>query len=148
MLKSFLLRSTLVGMMALCVHQTQAQEYEKTPQGVKAVVQSADISVEFYTPSTVRVLKSPSGRSFEKKSLSVVAQPESVKFSASSRDGKVLLKSDALQVELDLSTGELAFFDKKASSLLKETGVPSFVPVDDAGTPAYQGEAGFYLGAG
>ena len=145
MLKSFLLRSTLVGMMALCVHQTQAQEYEKTSQGVKAVVQSADISVEFYTPSMVRVLKSPSGRSFEKKSLSVVAQPENVKFSASSRDGKVLLKSDALQVELDLATGELAFYDKKASSLLKETGMPSFVPVDDAGTPAYKVKQAFTL---
>lgn len=44
-----------------------AQTYQRTAQGVKMTTQELDIQVEFYSPSIVRVYKSPKGVSYEKK---------------------------------------------------------------------------------
>lgn len=44
-----------------------AQKYQLTGNGLKASVGGTDVELQFYNASTVRVLKSPQGRSFEKK---------------------------------------------------------------------------------
>lgn len=134
---------------ALCISAwASAQHYEKTDNGVKAVVGTTDICVEFYTPSTVRVLKSVAGQPFTKESLSVVARPETVKFSLTDAEGGLLLQSAALQVKLDLQTGRLAFCNRSDGSLLLgEAGTPGFVKVDDAGVPSYRVRQSFTLEA-
>lgn len=50
-----------------CVAAAWAQDYQKTAYGVKATVNAVDVEVQFFTPSVVRILKSPHGESFEKK---------------------------------------------------------------------------------
>lgn len=74
-----------------CVAAAWAQDYQKTAYGVKATVNAVDVEVQFFTPSVVRILKSPHGESFEKKSLSVVASPGEVGFKISSRRGILCL---------------------------------------------------------
>ncbi len=54
----------------------QAQTWQKTNDGIKTTVNNVAIEIEFYNPSTVRIIKSPQGNSFTKKSLSVIATPQ------------------------------------------------------------------------
>lgn len=122
-----------------------AQRYEKSDNGVKAVIGTTDISVEFYTPSTIRVLKAPTGKAFTKESLSVIATPGTVKFSLTDNGGQLLLRSTALQVRLDLNSGRIDFSNTNGSPLLSETGTPSFTPTDDVGTPSYKVRQAFRL---
>ncbi len=63
--------------MLLCLGLfSQAQSYQKMPQGVKTTVQGIDVEVAFYSPSIVRVYKTPEGSSYDKKSLVVMKEPE------------------------------------------------------------------------
>ena len=46
-----------------------AQNTERTTQGMKCTTQGMDIRVEFYSPSIVRVYKTPEGKPYNKESL-------------------------------------------------------------------------------
>ena len=75
------------------------------------------VSVEFYTPQTVRVVKSLNGHTYEKQSLVVIAKPEDVKVT---RNGNTL-SSSVLSVKVDPRTGTLTFL-AKGKTLLREKG--------------------------
>ena len=75
------------------------------------------VSVEFYTPQTVRVVKSLNGHTYEKQSLVVIAKPEDVKVT---RNGNTL-SSSVLSVKVDPRTGALTFL-AKGKTLLREKG--------------------------
>ena len=64
----------------ICVAVAWAQDYQKTAYGIKTTVNDVDVEVQFFTPSVVRIVKSPHGEDYEKKSLSVVASPKEVGF--------------------------------------------------------------------
>ena len=53
----------------VCATWLSAQDYQKTAYGIKAAAGGVDVEVQFFTPSVVRVVKSPQGEHFEKKSL-------------------------------------------------------------------------------
>ena len=59
-----------------------AQNTERTPQGMKCTTQGMDIRVEFYSPSIVRVYKTPEGKPYNKESLVVVKSPEKTRTTA------------------------------------------------------------------
>ena len=65
-----------------------AQNTERTPQGMKCTTQGMDIRVEFYSPSIVRVYKTPEGKPYNKESLVVVKSPETVKVDFSEEAGQ------------------------------------------------------------
>ena len=66
-----------ISLLLLCLGLfSQAQSYQKMPQGVKTTVQGIDVEVAFYSPSIVRVYKTPEGSSYDKKSLVVMKEPE------------------------------------------------------------------------
>jgi alpha-D-xyloside xylohydrolase len=60
--------------MGLC--SVWAQSYQKTELGVKTSANSTAIEIQVYSPSIVRVLKSPEGKPFKKESLSVIKTPQ------------------------------------------------------------------------
>jgi len=82
-----------------------------------------EVSVEFFAPGIVRVLKTPAGQPHQKKSLVVTAKPEEVKVSQRGNT----LSSGMLTVKLDPRTGALTF-SAKGKTLLREKGLPSFEP--------------------
>ena len=49
---------------------SKAQTWQKTGTGIKATVNNVDVEIQFYAPSTVRIIKYPLGQVFNKKSLS------------------------------------------------------------------------------
>ncbi|MFI1745118.1 TIM-barrel domain-containing protein [Thalassobellus sediminis] len=97
------------------------KSYTKTELGLKAEVDSFEIELQFYSSKSIRVLKSKKGFDFEKKSLSVIANPQTTLRSIKEiGDTIVQISSESLAVNLDLSSGKLVFLDKNGNVLLNE----------------------------
>jgi alpha-D-xyloside xylohydrolase len=122
--------------IALCIPHVAAQHVEEIPGGMKADVNGNEITLQFFSPGTLRVTKIPAGAPSPEKSLSVTATPAGVATSMRKSGGSVDIKSDAMTARLNLKDGSLTFYNAKGKTMLKENGAPSFTPVDDAGTPA------------
>ncbi|MBR4130074.1 MAG: DUF5110 domain-containing protein [Bacteroidaceae bacterium] len=74
------------------------------------------IQVEFYTPSIVRILKTPLGTDLQKKSLVVIAEPEDLRLNSTSNS----VSSKELTVKVEPKTGALTFISAKGKVLLRE----------------------------
>ena len=125
---------------------SEAQSYQKTDLGIKTVIKSISIEIQFYTPSIVRIVKSPLGRSFTKESLSVIKKPQKTGFSVKQQGDRVYLKTQAFNTSLNLITGEIIYSTLKDESLLKEKqdGV-KFTPFNDAGDNTFSAFQSFVL---
>ena len=66
-----------------------AQNVQRTSQGIKCATQGMDVNIEFYSPSIVRVYKTPSQKSCNKESLVIVKTPETTPVSFGEK-GKIL----------------------------------------------------------
>ena len=82
------------------------------------------ISIEFFTPSIVRVVKSPTGHQYDKQSLVVIAKPEEVQ---ATKKGNAI-SSSVLTVKVDPRLGNITFTDHRGRVLLRENGT-AFEPV-------------------
>jgi alpha-D-xyloside xylohydrolase len=116
----------------------KAQSYQKTDYGVKAKINSIDIEIQFYGAVSVRVLKSPLGTSFKKESLSVIKKPQKIKLSIKDQKDVVSMKSNRIEVDLNLKTGMIAYSTITGEKLLteKESGV-KFTDFNDAGVKTF-----------
>ena len=127
---------------------SMAQTYQKVVQGVTTVAQGLNIEVKFYSPSIVRVYKTPMDKPYAKESQVVVKSPEQVTVQYVNKGDNVLLKSAELQVECNTQTGGVCFYDAKGQQLLKDKdNGTSFAPKDDAGTASFQMRNAFQLKA-
>lgn len=132
----------------VCATWLSAQDYQKTAYGIKAAAGGVDVEVQFFTPSVVRVVKSPQGEHFEKKSLAVVASPGEVGVKVGIKDGAIVMDTKVLQVNLDTSTGAFSYRTADGKFLLAEKPVEKpFVPFDDAGDATYNVYQAFKLDA-
>ena len=87
------------------------------------VVGNTKICVEFYTPQTVRVVKSLKSHDYEKQSLVVTTKHDDVKISQKGNT----VSSSALSVKVDPKTGAVTF-TAKGKTLLRERGAATFEP--------------------
>jgi len=117
---------------------SQAQSYQKTDTGIKTVVNSVGIEIQFYGPSTVRIVKWPTGEAFTKKSLSVIKTPQKTAYSTKQTGDELTLAGEGLVVVLNQKTGQLSFKTPQGKPLLSEkaSGV-KFTDFDDAGNETY-----------
>ena len=60
--------STLLLAVLIISTGTYGQSYSRTDLGIKSAVDSIAIEIQFYSPSVVRVLKWPEGKTFTKES--------------------------------------------------------------------------------
>lgn len=139
------LAAILLLVCALVV-TANAQSYKKTELGIKTAINSIEVEIQFYSPTLVRVLKSPEGKSFTKQSLSVIKVPGKTDFSIKQKDNELSLKSKNIQVNLNLSNGRISFVTPKGGQLLneKEAGV-KFTDFDDVGEKTYKVSQSFAL---
>ena len=98
-----------------------------------------DVKVEFYTPSIVHIVKSPTGHQYTKQSLVVIASPENVNVT---QKGNTLM-SDVLTVKVDDKTGAVTF-SSKGKTLLREKS-HTFSPLNQTFT-LEKGETIYGLG--
>ena len=94
-----------------------------TGSPVEMQTSGTTVTLEFFTPSIVRVVKSPIGHTYEKQGLVVIARPDDVRIT---RKGHTV-SSDVLTVSLDAKTGALTF-TAKGKTLLREKGACLFEP--------------------
>lgn len=123
-----------------------AQSYEKTNLGVKSSINSTVVEIQFYSSKIVRVIKYPAGKTFEKKSLSVVKVAENTKFTIDKKGTNVSLKSSSVEAVLNLNDGTVNFKTLDGKSLLNEKKSGAvFTDFDDTGSKTYSITQSFVL---
>jgi alpha-D-xyloside xylohydrolase len=136
----------IVSFVFICFITANAQLYKKTELGIKTKVNSSEIEIQFFNASTVRIVKLPEGKTFDKKSLSVIETPQKTDFSIKQAGDELLLKSENIQVDMNLKSGKISFSTSSNEPLLseKEEGV-GFTDFDDAGAKTYSVYQSFVL---
>lgn len=105
-----------------------------------------DVAIEFYSPTIVRVDKTPDNSKAEKNSLAVIMKSENVNVRQSVSNGNVVLASYSLDVVVNKSTRGIVFKDKRGSVLLRDKDHGTqFSDFNDAGTPSYNVRQAFLL---
>lgn len=135
-------------LLATCVAPLIAQTYQRTAHGVKTRLQGLNVEVAFYSPEIVRVVKYPITLPvFEKKSYSVIKEPEKVSLTTTDEGSNLVrMESDKLIVHLNTETGKVTFTSRAGKPLFteKEYGT-QFTNFDDAGTPSFEVRQAFML---
>lgn len=124
-----------------------SQKYQETENGIKTSIneKKIDVEVQWFTPNSLRILKTPLGKTVEKKSLSVIAKPNKsgVKI-ATSDNSKIVMKSPVLTVTLNTENGIITYAKTDGTVLLKENeNSKPFTPMKDADRDAYTVYQGF-----
>jgi alpha-D-xyloside xylohydrolase len=141
--RTFLLLLTLAAAAS-----APAQEYQRTDHGISATVKGKRIELQFFSPTIVRVLKSPTDTPAVKQSLAVIAQPQNVRFTVGTVSYALFIRTDSIQVALDLRNGMFVFSTSGGKTLLLENRSGSvFTPATDAGTATHTVGQSFMLDA-
>lgn len=124
-----------------------SQKYQETENGIKTSIneKKIDVEVQWFTPNSLRILKTPLGKTVEKKSLSVIAKPNKsgVKI-ATSDNSKIVMKSPVLTVTLNTENGIITYAKTDGTVLLKENeNSKPFTPMKDADRDTYTVYQGF-----
>ncbi len=125
---------------------SNGQIYQKTETGIKTTVKSINYEISFHTPSIVRIKKWPVNSCFLKESLSVVHNPAQTNIEINQTAKALLLKSEKLQVSIDLNNGSVSFISPSGETLLseKEKGA-GFTDFNDAGNKTHTVSQSFGL---
>lgn len=140
----------IIPVVALIMLATfaNAQKYERIPSGIRATVGSANaltIELTFYSPSIVRVVKTPAGKDAKTKSLSVIKTVENVKVEVKNEKNTVTLSSGVIIADLDLQKGTVSFRNTAGKKLLKESTTATFEDFNDAGNKTLRVTQSFLL---
>lgn len=128
----------ITTLLCAFIIQLEAHEYQKTTNGIKSIINDIEISIEFYSPEIVRILKSPSKNTLEKVSYSVIKKPELIEFSITDNKKNIILSSSKLLVNVKKETGKISFLTKEESILLSEKDYGTqFTPVKDVDEDSY-----------
>ena len=124
-----------------------SQKYQKTENGIKTSIndKNIDVEVQWFTPNSLRILKTPLGKTVEKKSLSVIAKPNKSEVRiATSDNNRIVMKSPVLTVTLNTENGIITYAKTDGTILLKENeNSKPFTPMKDADRDAYTVYQGF-----
>ncbi|MBP3788657.1 MAG: DUF5110 domain-containing protein [Prevotella sp.] len=121
--------------MALGAHAQKSNRGQQTGQNARVETQNEVVTVEFYTPEIVRVVKQPAGAAkLEKTSFSVILTPqaaakpssrdkkaaEAAPYAASTNGTTLTLTSERMKVSIDQQSGQVTFCNAAGDVLLKE----------------------------
>ena len=111
-------------------------------------VAQQNVTIEFYSPSIVRILKSDAGLGapVQKKSYSVILKPQQMKGVQIQENGDIVkINSSFISVELNQQTGEIRFLSKDGKLLLTDTKTRPEARKDEANKGKYRIEQDFRL---
>lgn len=135
---------SLCTVLLFCIH-SNGQNFQKTTQGIKTTANGNSIEIQFYSPSIVRVIKFPAGKTFSKESLSVVLKSAKTGFSVKTADNIIVLESDQLTVSVNTVSGNVAFAASKKELLKEKPEGTKFEPFDDTGVKTFTVTQSFIL---
>jgi alpha-D-xyloside xylohydrolase len=134
-----------VVLLLACSVFVHAGNWQKTELGVRLTNGETQTEIQCYDANIVRVIKKPVGKTLKKESLSVVLKPVSTRFSVSEAGNLLTIKTDQMQVSVEVSTGKIAFLTAKGAKLIGEKDACSFVPFNDAGEQTFTVSQRFQL---
>ncbi len=127
--------------------QLIAQSYKKTNLGIKTTTQSMKVEIQFYSPTIVRVLKTPEVVSATKTSLSVIKAPEKIDLKITDDGKNVTISSNSITVLYNLNTGKVSYSDLKGNTLFTEKDYGTqFTPTLDVKKKIIHRSSGIYAG--
>ena len=146
----------LLGMTAAAVPEVSYAKNVQTATVKKGAVAFAftrqiaqqNVTVEFYSPSIVRVLKTDANAKtdVQKKSYSVILKPQQVKgIDIQEKGDLVVAKSTFITVELSKKTGEIHFLSNDGKQLLADTKTVFEARKDDANKGKWRISQNFQL---
>ncbi len=120
-------------------------EFEEIESGLRIEMDSIHVELRFFSPSIVRVTKSPE-ESFKKKSLSVIKEPASISYQLDETDQEILLSTERLKVNINKNSGVISYASADGKSLFKEkAGSAKFKPILDVEDSSYTVSQSFEL---
>jgi len=132
------IRMYLTGILFFVTIIGSAQSFQKTDLGLTVQVDSVKLEISFYSPSIVRIVKSPKDRSFTKESLSVIKTPVKTSFSITQKANALTLKTQSISVSVNLKKGSITYNTVTGKTLLQEQeGSSRFTPFNDAGNNTF-----------
>lgn len=135
---------TLIITIVVLSGNITAQSFQKTDSGLKFSADNMNVEVKLYGENTIRIIKYPAGKSFEKNSLSVIKKEQKTKFSVSQKKNIISLKTNDLNIFIDAKNGRITYKSASGKELLKESG-SDFKSFDDAGNQTYSVSQSFQL---
>ncbi|MEQ8552576.1 MAG: glycoside hydrolase family 31 protein [Cyclobacteriaceae bacterium] len=141
--------SLLLGSLFSCSNSNfeNSVTYVKIDSGLKVNIDSTNVEIRFYSPSIVRITKSPE-ENYDKESLSVVKKPEAVAYEVEESDNTISLVTEELALSIDKNTGAISYSLPDGNKILKEkeSGV-TFEPFLDLDDSTYSVGQAFTLDA-
>jgi len=135
----------ITSMLTVLFFGSNAQTYQKTAYGVEIITDSLNVQLSFYSPSIVRIVKSPLGKTFTKESLSVIKSPQKTNFTAKQQGSILNLKTEKLSVSVDLKSGSLSYASGNNMLLKEKESSAQFSPFNDAGSNTFSISQSFVL---
>lgn len=112
---------------------------------VLPIADGSAVRIEWYGDAAVRVVKTPDGRPFERKSLAVTARPQPLRCRHTETAAAWRIESARLAVTVDKQSGAVAFATAQGQPIVAEAGAARFTPMNDAGRSAWQVSQNFRL---
>ena len=125
---------------------SSGQSYSRTDLGIRTAIDVIGIEIQFYSPSIVRIVKWPEGKSFSKESLSVIMTPQKTDLGLKQKGDELIARSKTIAVSLNLRNGTISFMTAGSGLLLSESEAGAgFTGFNDAGTETYSAYQAFVL---
>lgn len=124
---------------------TYAQSYQKTPNGIKTTAGGKSVEIQFFTPTIVRIVKFPTGKTYTNESLSVTLKPSKTDLKINEDKNNITVKSSSLDVTLNAVSGDITFISSGKVLLAEKPKSTAFTPFNDAGSETYTVSQSFTL---
>lgn len=139
-------RIFLVSLSILLFASCSSAGFEKTQNGIIVRLKQANssdtrtIRLNVVNDKIIHVTASPEKRLSDEKSLIIQSGLKlSDKFNVEESGNTITLSTDSLDVKINKTTGEIAFFNKAGEYILRENenGGKKFIPIEIEGTKGY-----------
>ena len=139
-------RIFLVSLSILLFASCSSAGFEKTQNGIivrlkqKSSSDTRTIRLNVVNDKVIHVTASPERRLSDEKSLIIQSGLKlSEKFNVEESGNTITLSTDSLDVKINKTTGEIAFFNKTGEYILRENenGGKKFIPIEIEGTKGY-----------
>ena len=133
-----------------CAKSVQVANAKKgmSASAITRKVANQNVTIEFYSPSIVRIVKSDANNAnpIGKKSYSVILKPQLLKDVEVRENGDIVsMKSTFITVEFNQKTGEIRFLSKEGKPLLTDTKTVFDTRKDEANKGKYRIKQDFRL---
>jgi len=117
-----------------------------TGHGIAIDIDSVRIELQFFTPHTVRVIKTPAGTVAPQPGEAITARPDStVRYTVRTSGHRCTAATAAMRVHVDLRDATLSFDDARGRNLTRENAPAAFGTCTDLAQPARTAQQSFRL---